>query len=52
MVMMEEFRRRRNLKRYFELMKKQKQSETDARGERSPIVGMDDETVTKESAYK
>jgi ribosomal protein S5 len=46
MVMLEEFRRRKNLSRYFESMKKQ---HSIAKGETSGIIDMDDEAITKET---
>jgi hypothetical protein len=51
MVMMEEFRRRRNLQRYFELIKKQKQTEASAHAKKSHIMDLGDEAVTNESQY-
>lgn len=52
MVMLEEFRRRKNLSRYFESMKKQQLSDSIAKGEASGIIDMDDEAITKETQYK
>jgi len=47
--MLEEFRRRKNLSRYFESMKKQQLSDSIAKGEASGIIDMDDEAITKET---
>ena len=52
MIMLEEFRRRKNLERYFEQVKKQKSVEAIEQGKRNSIVDMDDEAITKESQYK
>jgi hypothetical protein len=52
MIMLEEFRRRKNLERYFNEMKKQKTHEATILGEKSPIVDMDDEAITRESQHK
>ena len=48
MVMLEEFRRRRNLKSFYEQMKKQKLSESLESGEKDDILDMDDEAITRE----
>jgi ribosomal protein S5 len=49
MVMMEEFRRRKNLERYYSYMKEQmKENHADV-GERQPLIDMDDEAITRES---
>lgn len=48
MVMLEEFRRRKNLERYFTEMKKQKNQEALDVGAKSPILDMDDEAMTRE----
>lgn len=52
MVMMEEFRRRKNLERYYELMKNQKKAEANKVGEKHNIVDLDDESITHETAQK
>lgn len=49
MVMLEEFRRRKNLQRYFEQVKAQKHEEYLDKGERDPILDMDDEAITKDT---
>ncbi len=51
MVMMEEFRRRKNLQRYFDQMKKQKAAESTAMG-RDPVIDMEDEAINRESQFK
>ena len=48
MIMLEEFRRRKNLERYFESMKKQKLAESTAAGQRDGHIDMDDEAITRE----
>jgi ribosomal protein S5 len=52
MVMMEEFRRRKNLQRYFDQMKKQKAAESTAMGDRDPVIDMEDEAINRESQFK
>ncbi len=52
MVMLEEFRRRKNLERYYTHMKEHMNSVHGSLGERQPLVDMDDEAITKESQYK
>jgi hypothetical protein len=52
MVMLEEFRRRKNLQRYYEQMKAQKHEEHLEIGERDPLLDMDDEAITKDTQYK
>jgi hypothetical protein len=52
MVMLEEFRRRKNLQRYYEQIKAQKHDEYLESGERDPLLDMDDEAITKDSQYK
>jgi ribosomal protein S5 len=42
MTMMEEFRRRKNLQRYYDMMKKQKQTEELEAGRRPTMVDMED----------
>lgn len=49
--MMEEFRRRKNLKRYYELMKKRKQDEAELEGEKPAIIDMSDAQMTTEQVY-
>jgi hypothetical protein len=49
MVMLEEFRRRKNLERYFNEMKEQKSKEAIDAGERNPLLDMGDEAITRES---
>ncbi len=49
MVMLEEFRRRKNLQRYYEQMKKSKVQEALEIGKKNPIVDMDEEAITKDS---
>ena len=49
MVMLEEFRRRKNLQRYYEQMKKQQLAESTVAGKRDPHLDMDDEAITRES---
>ena len=48
MVMLEEFRRRKNLERYFEQIKKQKLAESTDLGVRDSTIDMDDEAITRE----
>jgi hypothetical protein len=48
MIMLEEFRRRKNLERYFNEMKKQKSEEAANLGHKSPILDMDDEAITRD----
>jgi len=52
MIMLEEFRRRKNLEKYFTEMKRQKTEEAATLGEKSPILDMDDEAITRESQHK
>lgn len=52
MVMMEEFRRRKNLQRYYEQMKKHRTEEAGVQGEKNPMMDMDDESVNRETQYK
>ena len=51
MVMMEEFRRRRNLKSYYEQMKQQKHKEAMARGQKSEVLDFADEVINREMQY-
>ena len=50
--MLEEFRRRKNLHRYYENIKAQKHDEHLKMGERDPLIDMDDEAITKDTQYK
>ena len=52
MVMMEEFRRRKNLERYYSYMKEQMNEDHSVVGERQPLIDMDDEAITRESQFK
>jgi len=52
MVMLEEFRRRKNLERYYEQMKTQKLADAKAVGQRYQSLDVDDEAVTRETQYK
>ncbi len=52
MIMLEEFRRRKNLERYYEQVRKQKLEESKALGHRNEELDMDDEAITRESQYR
>ncbi len=52
MIMLEEFRRRRNLKKYYEMMKVQKKSEAEADGQKNPFVELNTSNINKEMSYK
>ena len=52
MIMLEEFRRRKNLERYYKEMKEQKGQEAIELGQRNPLLDMDDEAITRESQHK
>jgi hypothetical protein len=52
MVLLEEFRRRKNLERYFNEMKEQKTKEAIEKGDKNPLLDMDDEAITRESQHK
>ncbi len=46
---MEEFRRRKDLKKYYELMKNQRKDDAYSKGKPSGILDLDDESITKET---
>eukprot|EP00347_Sterkiella_histriomuscorum_P015440 403357023 len=52
MVMMEEFRRRKNLQRYFEMTSAQGKKDREQSGQKSKAFDMSDDAVTKESQYR
>lgn len=52
MIMLEEFRRRRNLKQYYELMKAQSKKDHEDVNKRNPFFDMDEKSITHEQSYK
>lgn len=50
--MLEEFRRRKNLERYYDQVKQLKLAESKALGHRFEPVEVDEDTITRESQYK
>lgn len=50
--MLEEFRNRRNLKRYYEMMKDKAKRDADDQNLRNPFIEMTKNNITKETASK